>query len=1105
MSGKSGSTSQSEPALLGIKVQTSAYGLAVPECYGRNRIPGNLVWYNNFKAIPYEERSEAGKGGGGTTRTSYTYEAACIIALGRGVMGQVRTAWVGKEKITGVSAESKSVVAEELFLAIAHPFTVAHAADYLGTVRVLLTATALEWPDVELRPGVDYTVSNGVYTLIGDIVSQITSTSQAVWIKYNYGTSTDALSALGQIGLTMKAGDVGQSPWPFVTSTYPAESLGYSGTAYVYAQNYAINNSAQLENHNFEIDFQLQYSPSIPDCDPLAVINDILTKRGFPKVNLGDSTKFSQYCIASGLLISPAYLAQRTTRECIEEILDACNSEAAWDGTRLTFVPRGDTTVTGNGVTYTPDNTPLYNLNADAFGSGDDAIVRSITDPRERYNECTVEFEDRTNNYVVTPVSFEDMAAVSMYGRRAESTQGWRVFCDPRAAQQSVMIRVQRQQAAIGTYSFTLSWKYMDITLGTLLTLTFPRLGLSNTPVRVIELTEDVDDQLHVIAEDFPIGHANAPLYTPQTSSGFTPILNLNPGSIVDPFIIEMPGSAVGGTGLGLGIGVSGVPGSGGAYWGGCDIYASFDDGLSYKLIDRVDNPSRIGKVMTGYGTGTGASIDILLAGRGGKMYSVSQADADAQATLCYVGTAEAGEYFTYRDATLATANRYTLGVLNRAMYGTTDRAHLVNEPFMFFDGSIAQSGPLPLSMVGKIIKFKFCSFNIFGAALESLASAPEYSYRVTGRFREQTGRPISANLMSNTTFDAGPVGFTRYFANNDPGTPPAYGAIEERKDASKLQGVPTNLLLAQAGTFPPYQFFVWNDKVAVEDTKRYCAFISLIPHYCEAVMHLRWWDGAGNLLTSESGTLVLSDLTKSPARLDHYSQSGLFTRPPAGARYVEPAVIMWQNPGETSSGVFFTRPYFGEALPEQTEFPVWSAGGVNPVNTRTIAPNATSEFLIFTAPVTNIGGGNRTVVVYVREDNPDPGLPTQGRTWDDDVTIEVVFTATIQYLPPFGATYANVMAWEAQLMWFWGPNPVNPIEIITDRAPILEKTSYGATYQDIARCRTVIFVPKGNKLIVSGDILARNAGIPLAVLEYPNIPVTVTKADITLNVRKGR
>ena len=102
MGGGGGTISTSEPRLGAVRVQQSSYGLSLPIVYGRTRVTGNLIWYGDFVAIAHTTTTTSGGkgGGGGVTQqsTTYTYEAAVMMALCEGPVGGIVSAWRGKER-----------------------------------------------------------------------------------------------------------------------------------------------------------------------------------------------------------------------------------------------------------------------------------------------------------------------------------------------------------------------------------------------------------------------------------------------------------------------------------------------------------------------------------------------------------------------------------------------------------------------------------------------------------------------------------------------------------------------------------------------------------------------------------------------------------------------------------------------------------------------------------------------------------------------------------------------------------------------------------------------------------------------------------------------
>lgn len=110
MGGKSTTISNSEPRLGTLRVQTSMYGLAVRLMWGQPRIVGNLLWFGNFEAVAHTTVEEqGGKGGGGVRQvtTTFNYYAAAMLALGRGPVAGIASAWKGKQRYFGATVGSE--------------------------------------------------------------------------------------------------------------------------------------------------------------------------------------------------------------------------------------------------------------------------------------------------------------------------------------------------------------------------------------------------------------------------------------------------------------------------------------------------------------------------------------------------------------------------------------------------------------------------------------------------------------------------------------------------------------------------------------------------------------------------------------------------------------------------------------------------------------------------------------------------------------------------------------------------------------------------------------------------------------------------------------
>lgn len=86
-----GKSAPSKPSYTGLQIQTSSNALPVPLAWGLTRMAPNLVWYNDFKAIPHKQK-QGGKGGSQSSVT-YTYSASLIMGLCEGEIEDVFKVW----------------------------------------------------------------------------------------------------------------------------------------------------------------------------------------------------------------------------------------------------------------------------------------------------------------------------------------------------------------------------------------------------------------------------------------------------------------------------------------------------------------------------------------------------------------------------------------------------------------------------------------------------------------------------------------------------------------------------------------------------------------------------------------------------------------------------------------------------------------------------------------------------------------------------------------------------------------------------------------------------------------------------------------------------
>ena len=386
------------------------------------------------------------------------------------------------------------------------------------------------------------TVTGYSYTadLILGVCEGPISAIKTVYVDSNIYTN-GAKTALAQAGLSMATGAVGQAVWSYLSSKYPTQAIGYSGLCICYASNYALDSGAGTPQHSFEVVSTITVA-GLPDANPEAVLTDFFTNSRYGLPNWGSGlletasfAAYSTYCLAANLLVSPVLDQERQASDFLKEMMTATNSNLCWSEGLLKIVVYGDTAVTGNGTTFTPNLTPVYALTDDHLipqADGDDALFVDIADQSDAYNIVQFEFLDRTNQYSTAIATANDAANISQYGRRKQDPTSVHVICDPTAAQNAVQIYLQRTLYIRKQFKFTLGWQFALLEPGDIVTLTHAPMGLAAYPVRITEINEDEDGTLAITAEDLLAGVSHAPLYATQAASGYVANQSIDPGGV---------------------------------------------------------------------------------------------------------------------------------------------------------------------------------------------------------------------------------------------------------------------------------------------------------------------------------------------------------------------------------------------------------------------------------------------------------------------------------------------------------------------------------------------------------------------------------------------
>lgn len=537
------------------------------------------------------------------------------------------------------------------------------------------------------------------------------------------------LKPIDQLGFELFEGDRNQV-WGYLVSMHPDQAVHYPFLGYIACANYDLGGSASLSNHNFEVISDVTFSDTIHDANPADVIEDLINHPRYgaaPNLNMSDLSEFRRYCTATGLFISPALTEQRAAHEIINEVVEAVNCAIVPSPDGLKIRSYGDTAVSGNGVTFTPDLTPAYHLTDDDF-IGDDQPVRvKRSRDTDAFNHCQIEYVNRFNQYNTETVEAKDQANIEMFGLRTQDPVKYDFFCEPKIARHAVQLLLQRKLYVRNEYEFDLGWKYCRLEPMDIVTLTDESLGLDHFPVRITRIEEDEDGLLTVTAEELALGSRSAVEYDLQASNGYQGG-NEEPGNVNAPVIFEPPLDLTDGKNQVW------VAASGGSNWGGCNVWASLDN-TTYEMIGTIYGSARYGTLISAINAST-SSMQVQL-NTSSQIFSGTSEDAQVNTTLCRVGD----EYVSYIDATLNGSGLYTLGGVLRGRFDDA-LAHNAGESFVRIDKAIFQH-EFNSNLIDKTIYLKFTSFNGLQQKEQTLDEVTAYSHTLNG------GRPSGVKGLS--------------------------------------------------------------------------------------------------------------------------------------------------------------------------------------------------------------------------------------------------------------------------------------------------------------------------------------------------------------------
>jgi len=552
------------------------------------------------------------------------------------------------------------------------------------------------------------------------------------------GSASHAIS-----NIVVKYGTMGQSPWAYMVSKHAAHALPYSGTANV-SSVWGLGDSSAMPNFTWEILGLKVQSATNPDSDPKDIIYDLLTNPVYgvygPSIipYLADMTPFSLYCQVRGLYFSPTLTDARAAVDIIKDILDATSCQAVWSQGKLKIIPYCEEIISGNGLIYTPNVTPVYDLSNDHFL---DELTCTRTLSADAYNYVEVGFTNRAKDYNSDIGRAMDLASINIHGIRKMPDVTFDFITRNDVAKRVAQLAMQRALFIRNQYKASVSWKQVALDPMDIVTATEPSLGLSKKPIRATKMSFDEDDNIQMEFEECLLGTTTEAIYAVQNSSGMVVDQLASPGSINPPWFFPMPIELTAGQ-LKIGVAVSGSN----PYWGGCNIWISTDN-LKYTLVGTAKAAARMGVLYADLPDSSGIDITnkiaVNLTESMGAMLSGTDADFAALATICWVG----GELIAYENANLqGVPYEYLLDKLARGVYGTPHALRAAGTQFARLDDAII-TYPFKSTDVGTQIWVKCTSFNIFQQAEEDISTVTAYPYTVANPlFSQASGLSAAVN-----------------------------------------------------------------------------------------------------------------------------------------------------------------------------------------------------------------------------------------------------------------------------------------------------------------------------------------------------------------------
>jgi Putative phage tail protein len=756
-----------KPDYTALQIQTSTSTMPIPIVWGRNRIAPNLIWYENFRAVSAGSgKGIGGKGGAfgsAAGAADYTYTADLIMALCEGPIQGVGLIW----------KDLSIYVALELGLGIFSGSTPQEIWPYLQAIypwnALAYQGTAIAW-GAGYNLGDSAAVGNHNFEIIGILAGTGVNGTDADPALVIQDFLTNAQYGCGFNPASIDSGSLFTNADSL--QTY-CRAMGYAFSPALISQEQA---SSILTRWLQIFTVAAVWSGGILKFIPYA---DTAISQGQEQ---SYSTQLSvpvPIPVSSGVSL-PALVTVASPSQFVSDggvvyafsnipfafIGDQIPSAAGTYGMAVSgqyiFGPLDQgkpvviTYTAGAAGNFTPNLTPVYALTDTDFideKGNKDPVQVERADVFSLPTIQRVEVLCRDNQYAALPVEARDQSQIEIFGPRVGSTIEAHEICDEFVMGPQIAQTILQRELYVRTkFTFKLSWEYCLLDPMDIVTLTDSNLGLSNYPVRIIEIEEDDKGLLAFTCEELVTGVSN-PAFNPSASStGFQPNWGVPAVPVNTPLIYQPPTALTGGVSQ-VWIGASGLEAGGQNQWGGANVYVSVDD-VTYSQIAVLTAPLRQGFLTSSLPAAAGwDSVDTLavnLTESNGTLAGTSQAAAQSGATLSLVDQ----ELIAYETVTLTTVNNYNLTGLARGLSGSSAAAHSTGAPFARLDGAVVQYN-IPANFLGQTVWIKFQSFNILGGGAQDLSTCIAYQFNVAA---PPAANPIAVQLESGFPLDLGQV-----------------------------------------------------------------------------------------------------------------------------------------------------------------------------------------------------------------------------------------------------------------------------------------------------------------------------------------------------------